>query len=1574
MQRRASARRALAVLLSITLVVGLWPGGAAVAAGDTESRDSGEVAVAPVGEASGDAPVAADVADVTDATSSAPSTSDPAQFAPVGGVPADDPRDTSVATPLEVAGAIDSTEDKGPVDQDGRAQGEAAPAIDYLGRSGGLCVRLHAPEGAFPAGTVVGVRPADGDEVVAATEGLLSGDAVDARAVDISFVRDGVELQPAPGHEVRVSLLPDQPLQGECFSAVHLSHGSAEVVAPAVSTCATFSADSFSIYGIVGENASRRLQVTFKSGGATLSTQIVREGDTLVVPDPSASHQQQKLYYWEVGDVDLPESYLGRPLTSDDIDRMIATLGAVPLSGDNIWGITASAVFDEGYRAYFHKNARGHELAEIVADSLETDMGLSVDLSKATFVAPDPTLKLVGWDEYDDGGAFLRRYSTSGVVTLSDDVHYYPALATGIWVSLDLSPAATQPNVFAQLVDGETRQWRLSFADLPTASDLGESYCQGYTFGGWFRTRTGTSIDDYEYEDPVTEDVTLTSASVTLYAKWVPADVTYSVVHWVEGPERGPGEGDYTIFATEAKSGKVGTAIPVTEYAEIDSDAGGYHIAGTDDLGNGGVLNEQVVTITRDGAAVKNVYHNRNRVKPTFKKLNNGAVLDPGMDGRYENYIKWGEGPDYWDPNGVIDGYLEGGHSGNTYYLFSGGNVLGKTTQFSNERGWTYTYPYYPLFSLPDKTAFTYTGTTTWTARSVTQDRFYFEVIEGEASPDDIEVTFGGQTLTLAINPDRTFNENSSIQASQWAINKNPNTTKFMFEGFTKWAYRHGVSQTNHSPVVDPFLTGTANVRPYLGDDELRHIDWFYTRNRYTLSYANVDGVIWPEGRTQPEPRVVQYGAALAPHDPGLSEGSLRSVGGKTYAFDGWYRDAGAALSPDDPQSATRRLDFATETMGKDTVAYAAWRPLSFTLAYESNGGTPVDPVVVESGERAEEPVAPTKSGATFVGWFKDEACTIPWDFYTDRVTADATLHAKWISGQPCSLSYHKAGGDPVGSDATRYYSGTRVKLDAAPTDATQTGAFLGWSTIQGDASGLVQNTFTIYDDTHLYAVYGDAPETGGPEVTLDQNQPGPGASSTYGLSTERVNDQVTLPGVPVGEVAAPRGYGFVDWNTEADGSGESWQAGVHVGVSSATRLYAQWEPLQIATPTLSASFVYDGRAHEPRPDVKTEDGEPLLEGEDYALSYDANVHPTTDSAKATVTITPTETGRVWLADPVTLPFDIGKATLDVTPRPVTITYGEAARADGVDFSGFVEGEGPDVLSGELAYSFERRLGTASDVYPDAGTYDIVASGLASSDYQFRYLPGTLTVEPREVSLDWARDVVYSGDAQRYGGARVTDTLAGDEVVVSGLDGAATATDVGTYLVQASALSGAQGHNYRLPADPSHEWRVLKAPNSVSAPEILGWAAGSYDVEKNAPYSWARFAAAGEPAFEYRAAGEGEGEWSPEVPSEPGRYEVRALVADTANYEAATSEPTEFVVTEPEVVPPAPEPEPETDPTDTPDPDERREIPERAAATPVTPRTGDAPSWPAAALLAVGGCCLAWAVASRGRKNDSDCG
>lgn len=65
----------------------------------------------------------------------------------------------------------------------------------------------------------------------------------------------------------------------------------------------------------------------------------------------------------------------------------------------------------------------------------------------------------------------------------------------------------------------------------------------------------------------------------------------------------------------------------------------------------------------------------------------------------------------------------------------------------------------------------------------------------------------------------------------------------------------------------------------------------------------------------------------------------------------------------------------------------------SFTVTFDSDGGSAVPAQTVYRGRRAQEPTAPEKAGYTFAGWYNGDAA---WTFGTDTVTADITLTAKW--------------------------------------------------------------------------------------------------------------------------------------------------------------------------------------------------------------------------------------------------------------------------------------------------------------------------------------------------------------------------------------------------------------------------------------------------------------------------------------------------------------------------------------------------------------------------------------------------
>lgn len=69
----------------------------------------------------------------------------------------------------------------------------------------------------------------------------------------------------------------------------------------------------------------------------------------------------------------------------------------------------------------------------------------------------------------------------------------------------------------------------------------------------------------------------------------------------------------------------------------------------------------------------------------------------------------------------------------------------------------------------------------------------------------------------------------------------------------------------------------------------------------------------------------------------------------------------------------------------------------TYTVTFNSNGGSEVAAQTVEEGETATEPADPTKDGYTFVGWCSDEELTTEYNFST-AVTADITLYAEWTA------------------------------------------------------------------------------------------------------------------------------------------------------------------------------------------------------------------------------------------------------------------------------------------------------------------------------------------------------------------------------------------------------------------------------------------------------------------------------------------------------------------------------------------------------------------------------------------------
>ncbi|WP_244881584.1 beta strand repeat-containing protein [Dehalogenimonas alkenigignens] len=68
----------------------------------------------------------------------------------------------------------------------------------------------------------------------------------------------------------------------------------------------------------------------------------------------------------------------------------------------------------------------------------------------------------------------------------------------------------------------------------------------------------------------------------------------------------------------------------------------------------------------------------------------------------------------------------------------------------------------------------------------------------------------------------------------------------------------------------------------------------------------------------------------------------------------------------------------------------------TYTVSFDSTGGSPVTSQTLDIGSLVTRPANPSCSGYVFAGWYKDADCTDDWDFGTDTVSDNITLYARW--------------------------------------------------------------------------------------------------------------------------------------------------------------------------------------------------------------------------------------------------------------------------------------------------------------------------------------------------------------------------------------------------------------------------------------------------------------------------------------------------------------------------------------------------------------------------------------------------
>ncbi|HBU81382.1 MAG TPA: hypothetical protein DEF35_07035 [Paenibacillus sp.] len=147
-------------------------------------------------------------------------------------------------------------------------------------------------------------------------------------------------------------------------------------------------------------------------------------------------------------------------------------------------------------------------------------------------------------------------------------------------------------------------------------------------------------------------------------------------------------------------------------------------------------------------------------------------------------------------------------------------------------------------------------------------------------------------------------------------------------------------------------------------------------------------------GGTEVADEAVDYGELVtAPSDPTKT--------GHTFA--GWYTDS--AMS--------QAFDFNTTTVTSNLTLFAKWTPHTYTVTFNTLGGSAVTDVAVEYGKKLSAPASPSRSGYTFAGWYTDPELKTPFNFDQTEITADLTLYAKWtVHSTPPSGNNGNSGSD----------------------------------------------------------------------------------------------------------------------------------------------------------------------------------------------------------------------------------------------------------------------------------------------------------------------------------------------------------------------------------------------------------------------------------------------------------------------------------------------------------------------------------------------------------------------------------
>lgn len=394
----------------------------------------------------------------------------------------------------------EKTEEDAEADPEAKEELPEYPAFDMSATAGNVTVHVTAAEGVLPSGAQLIVKRVTRKAILNAVKETVTEkdkEVDSAIALDITIVNaDGIEIQ--PNGIVNVSF-ENVAVGGEEVNVYHVTDDASTVTEVATNT-QSFDANHFSIYVITGEKKVELTTFNFVAEGNTVSTQIVKTGDTLITPTAPDIAGKAFVEWQENGS--KFDGFGEQTITKTETR-------------------TITAKYEDALYVYFY-NPEGTQImrTEKVADHKDHDYShVSYDV--------DATHKLVGWAADQNGTDDITK--NIAVPEGSTSVNVYAIIKEGYWVTFDSDGGSA--------IDSQFVFDKISLNDQTTPTK------PGYTFGGWYNGSTKV------------ENGTQITKPMTLKAHWTPKQVSYTVIHWWENAD----DDGYSFHVSENKIGMTGT-------------------------------------------------------------------------------------------------------------------------------------------------------------------------------------------------------------------------------------------------------------------------------------------------------------------------------------------------------------------------------------------------------------------------------------------------------------------------------------------------------------------------------------------------------------------------------------------------------------------------------------------------------------------------------------------------------------------------------------------------------------------------------------------------------------------------------------------------------------------------------------------------------------------------------------------------------------------------------------------------------------------------------------------------------